>query len=310
MAATASVRKIPHAKLGISEPNPSWFGNPANELNNPNWTNKNWLKSQFHFSFAEYNNPRNVNFGVLRVMNDDLVQPKRGFGEHPHRDAEIMTYIVDGHLTHKDSMGTEETLTRGDLQFMTAGRGVRHSEHNLHATQPLRFIQMWLTTRTLGLPPNYGSSVRSAECRHNRWCHLVRDANTKPSDATASAAHPANGEPSNAGPALCDGPQAETVAVNADVNVYVAELHDSAHTLPLRLRPGRQGYLLCVEGGVRLDSVEGGGKEVALERHDAAELQGPVVLKLTGVGEGPGGPIYGHVLLVEMAHTGPGRTDL
>lgn len=101
------------------------------------WTNKNWLISRFHFSFAEYSNPRNLNFGVLRVMNDDLVQPKRGaskrlhycrvykhittnigFGAHPHRDVEICTYIVEGHLTHKDSTGTEETLQRGAIQFM------------------------------------------------------------------------------------------------------------------------------------------------------------------------------------------------
>jgi hypothetical protein len=71
-------RKVPQAKLGVSEPNPSWFGNPANENNNPTWTNKNWLKSRFHFSFAEYSNPRNMGFGVIRVMNDDLVQPDRG----------------------------------------------------------------------------------------------------------------------------------------------------------------------------------------------------------------------------------------
>jgi hypothetical protein len=112
------------------------------------WTNKNWLISRFHFSFAEYSNPRNLNFGVLRVMNDDLVQPKRGrtlkmkviehdkelykfihyfsvshnkgFGAHPHRDVEICTYIVEGHLTHKDSTGTEETLQRGAIQFMVS----------------------------------------------------------------------------------------------------------------------------------------------------------------------------------------------
>lgn len=92
--------------------------------------------------FAEYNNPRNANYGVLRVMNDDLVQPSRGFGTHPHREMEIVTYIVEGELTHKDSMGTEETLHRGSIQFMTAGTGVSHSEHNRHPSKPLRFIQV------------------------------------------------------------------------------------------------------------------------------------------------------------------------
>eukprot|EP01031_Cornospumella_fuschlensis_P035279 gene35279-42746_t len=90
------IRKIPQAKLGVSEPNPAWFGNKGNEPSNPAWTNPNWLKSRFHFSFAEYSNSRNMAFGVLRVMNDDLVQPNRGFGAHPHRDVEICTYVVEG----------------------------------------------------------------------------------------------------------------------------------------------------------------------------------------------------------------------
>jgi quercetin 2,3-dioxygenase len=92
-------RKIPQSKIAISEPNPSWFGNQPNEKN-PYWTNKNWLKSRFHFSFAEYSNTKNIGFGVLRVMNDDLVQPGRGFSSHPHRDTEICTYVVEGKLSH------------------------------------------------------------------------------------------------------------------------------------------------------------------------------------------------------------------
>lgn len=99
----------------------AWFGNPGNEKS-PKWTNENWLKSRFHFSFAEYNNPKNANFGVLRVMNDDLVQPSRGFGAHGHREMEICTYVVHGELTHKDSMGTSESLGKGSIQFMTAGK--------------------------------------------------------------------------------------------------------------------------------------------------------------------------------------------
>jgi redox-sensitive bicupin YhaK (pirin superfamily) len=133
-----------HVGNASLEPDPSWFGNKPNEVSNPTWTNKNWLKSRFHFSFAEYSNPRNTGFGILRVMNDDLVQPNRGesmrpsyalfgfvqihigctvvcssgFGAHPHRDTEICTYVVHGQLTHQDSMGTSETLGRGAIQFM------------------------------------------------------------------------------------------------------------------------------------------------------------------------------------------------
>lgn len=116
-AATMSIKHIPNSRLGSSKPDPSAFGNPPNEASEL-WTDKNWLFSRFHFSFAEYYNPRNLAFGVLRVMNDDLVQPMRGFGAHPHRDMEICTYVVEGKLTHKDSMGTSETLERGAVQFM------------------------------------------------------------------------------------------------------------------------------------------------------------------------------------------------
>lgn len=85
-----TIKIVPNEKLYVSEPNPRWFGNGANEPTNPTWNEQNWLKSRFHFSFAEYNNPANSQFGVLRVMNDDLVQAKRGFGEHPHGDMEIV----------------------------------------------------------------------------------------------------------------------------------------------------------------------------------------------------------------------------
>ncbi len=87
-------------------------------------------------------------------MNDDLVQPNRGFGEHPHNNVEICTYVVEGELTHQDSMGTAETLGRGAIQFMTAGTGVSHQEHNRHLSNPLRFIQIWINTRTRNLKVN------------------------------------------------------------------------------------------------------------------------------------------------------------
>ena len=149
----ASVRVVPNQKLYVSEPDPRWFGNKQNPKNDPSWTNDNWLKSRFHFSLAEYNNYRNADFGVMHVMNDDLVQPHRGFGTHPHSNMEIITYVVQGQLTHQDSMGTKETLGRGSIQFMTAGTGVRNSEFN-HGDTPLRFIQTWITPTERSLSPN------------------------------------------------------------------------------------------------------------------------------------------------------------
>jgi len=160
MSAAVAIKKIPESKLGVSEPPPSWFGNRENERNNGKWTNTNWLKSRFHFSFAEYSNPRNQNFGVLRVMNDDLVQPDRGFGEHPHRDVEICTYVVEGKLTHKDSMGTAETLGRGAVQFMTAGQ-VAIRFRCLSSAHRLSSLRVWcLAGRdALGAQPGQGRAA-------------------------------------------------------------------------------------------------------------------------------------------------------
>ncbi len=117
------LRKIDNTKMGSS--------------------NLGWLKSKFHFSFAEYFNPDNMNFGVLRVINDDLVAPHTGFNLHPHADMEIISYVVEGELTHGDSMGNKSTITRGHVQYMSAGTGVYHSEHNL-GENVLRFLQIWI----------------------------------------------------------------------------------------------------------------------------------------------------------------------
>lgn len=290
MSHRSVIRKVEQSKLGVSEPNPSWFGNPRNEGNeNPDWTNKNWLKSRFHFSFAEYSNPANSNFGVLRVMNDDLVQPKRGFGTHPHQDAEICTYVVDGELTHKDSMGTKETLSRGAIQFMTAGRGISHSEHNLHNKNPLRFIQMWIRPRQYSLTPNYGSFKGDKAGRKDRWAHLVSDAQAAEIDTP--------------------------IKIQQDANIFVAEL-SSGKTLEFEVRAGRQAYLLCLEGNVRVAGSN--GQEVNLNRHDAAEVHGALQLTFTrdessqrsrDVETKQNRDIV-HLLLVEMAATGMGRSDL
>lgn len=115
------------AYLSIAEPSPPMFGNSRNEPENPMWSH-NWLKSRFHFSFAEYHNATNMHFGVLRVMNDDLVQPRRGFAKHSHSNFEICTYVVDGRLTHQYSMGTKETLGRGAIQFMVMHRWNNRNE--------------------------------------------------------------------------------------------------------------------------------------------------------------------------------------
>lgn len=276
-ACSGLVRVVPNEQLFVSEPNPSMFGNDPNPAPGEakGWTNRNWLKSRFHFSFAEYHGGPD-NFGVLRVMNDDLVQPMRGFGKHPHRDMEIITFVVDGELTHKDSMGEDETLGRGSIQFMSAGTGVRHSEHNWHREQPLRFVQSWVVPRKRGLAPNYGSmrgDAAAEAARRDRWAHLV-------SDASSSRAK-------------------TPVQIGQDCNVFVAELSPGASPGPLELAAGRQAYLLCVEGGAALP-----GGEAALRRHDAAELKGPLSLEWSA---GDAGAL---LLVFEMALTADGRSDI
>ena len=114
-----------------------------------------WLESWFHFSFAEYYNSDNINYGVLRVINDDTIRPGTGFDLHSHRDMEIITYVIDGELTHADSMNNQRTLKRGDVQYMSAGTGVVHSEHNL-GEKPLRLLQIWILPDRRGLEPQYG----------------------------------------------------------------------------------------------------------------------------------------------------------
>ncbi|KAL7557172.1 hypothetical protein ACA910_018325 [Epithemia clementina (nom. ined.)] len=286
--ATASVRVVPNSTLFVSEPEPFWFGNERNPKNDPAWTNGNWLKSRFHFSFAEYNNVKNSDFGVLRVMNDDLVQPHRGFGTHPHSNMEIITYIVNGQLTHQDSMGTKESLGRGSIQFMTAGTGVRHSEFN-HGDTPLRFIQTWIKPNRSGLSPNYGSyrgdTAEAMGQRRNKLQHLV--SNVEKQGATKE------GTP---------------VHVNQEVNAFASEMElgqKVVHELPA----GHQAYLLCVEGGVKVNGE-------ALDRYDACEIQGlahaptSITIEATKTEASENGNLA-HVLLFTMKQVkGSGRRDL
>lgn len=273
-----SIQVVPSDRLYVSEPDPSWFGNGPNPRDDPAWTNKNWLKSRFHFSFAEYSSAANTNFGALRVMNDDLVQPKRGFGTHPHSNMEIITYIVEGELTHQDSMGTKESLGRGSIQFMTAGKGIRHSEFN-HGDKPLRFIQTWIQPDSYGLTPNYGSCRGAAEARKNKLQHLVSD---KSNQSTTP------------------------VKIHQDVDAYASEL-DLGAKVELSLASGKQAYLLCIEGSVKVNGEQ-------LKKYDGCEIiakdGGTVEVEATETEETENGSVA-HILVFAMKHVpGSGRKDL
>ena len=128
-----------------------------------------WLRTNHSFSFADYYDPRNVNWGALRVFNDDYVAPGKGFGTHPHRDMEILTYVLSGKLEHRDSLGSHGIVGPGGVQFMSAGTGVQHSEFNHSATDELHFLQMWVLPGAYGGPPMYGQIEFDAADRSGKW---------------------------------------------------------------------------------------------------------------------------------------------
>ncbi len=193
-----------------------------------------WLKSKFHFSFSHYYNPENINFGTLRVINDDLVKVKTGFDTHPHRDMEIISYVVNGELTHGDSMGNKNTLSRGHVQYMSAGTGVWHSEHNL-GDELLRFLQIWILPDKNGYDPNYGDYKFDWNDRKNKWLNIVssREGNAP-------------------------------IKINQDSNIYVLEL-DKDNEIDLKVEKDRQAYLVQIEGTSDINGI-------VLDTRDAMEI--------------------------------------
>ncbi|MDR2672257.1 MAG: pirin family protein [Coriobacteriales bacterium] len=196
-----------------------------------------WLDSHFHFSFAEYYNPENIQFGVLRVWNDDIVLPGTGFGTHPHENMEIISYVLEGELSHADSMGNEHTLERGQVQYMSAGTGVTHSEYN-HGTVPLRFFQIWIFADRNGYPPNYGDYRFIWEDRIGTWMPIATY-----TDNTDSVA---------------------PIKIHQDINAYASYL-TTGTVLPFKVAPGRQAYMVVAEGKAKVNGI-------GLHARDAIEI--------------------------------------
>jgi redox-sensitive bicupin YhaK (pirin superfamily) len=223
-----------------------------------------WLDSHFHFSFAEYCNPDNISFGVLRVLNDDLVRSGTGFDTHPHENMEIISYVVNGELTHRDSMGNARTLTRGQVQYMSAGTGITHSEYN-HGKDLLRFLQIWIFPNQKGYTPNYGDVRFELEDRNGRWLALASSAENAGSSAP--------------------------IKVHADINAYASILSPGG-SLDFEVAPERQAYLIAIEGDLGLRGREGSAADLSMR--DAAEITGESFTAAAG-------PQGAHALVIEMA---------
>lgn len=184
-----------------------------------------WLSSRHTFSFAHYYDPAQVGFSDLLVINDDRVAPGRGFGTHPHRDMEIFSYVLEGALEHKDSMGTGSVIRPGDVQLMSAGTGVAHSEYNHSPTQGVHFLQIWLLPGVKGVRPGYQQRHFPAAEKRGRLCPVITP----------------------------DG-AADSLQVNQDVRVY-AGLFDGAETATLALGARRYAYVHVARGSVEVNGV-------------------------------------------------------
>ncbi|EJF64307.1 pirin domain-containing protein [Dichomitus squalens LYAD-421 SS1] len=149
-----------------------------------------WLKTFHTFSFASYHNPSHDSFGSLRVINEDRVEPKTGFGTHAHREFEIFSYIVNGELEHRDSMGNIEIMKRGDLQMTSAGTGIRHSEH-AHGDKQVHFLQIWSLPSTRGLAPQYFTRHFNDDEKKDRWAHVVAPVGAEGVEEKREASGPA-----------------------------------------------------------------------------------------------------------------------
>ena len=182
--------------------------------------NHGWLDSFHSFSFADYHDPAHMGFGPLRVINEDRVQPGMGFGTHGHRDMEIISYVLDGALEHKDSMGNGSVIRPGDVQRMSAGTGVRHSEFNPSDREGVHFLQIWIEPAQRGIDPGYEEKRFDAASKRGRL-RLV---------------------------ASPDGREG-SVTIHQDARVFAALL-DGAETAAHALAPGRRGYVHVARGEV------------------------------------------------------------
>ncbi|WP_252108211.1 MULTISPECIES: pirin family protein [unclassified Halomonas] len=208
--------------------------------NDRGYADHGWLRSYHTFSFANYMDPAHMGFRALRVINEDRVAPGHGFGTHPHRDMEIISWVLDGEMAHEDSLGNGETMRPGDVQRMSAGTGVRHSEYNASNTQGLHFLQIWIETATPGMAPSYAQKHFPRAEREQRWCLL----------ASQNAAQ-------------------GSISLHQDVNLYTGLFDDDLPAPP----PHRYAWLHLVKGELTVNGTRLlAGDAAALDPEEPLEL--------------------------------------
>ena len=208
--------------------------------------NHGWLDTSHTFSFASYYDPRHMGFGPLRVINEDRVSPGRGFGSHPHQNMEILTYVLSGSLAHKDSMGNVETLRANDLQRISAGTGIVHSEYNGSSTEPVHFLQIWLEPSTDGLKPTYEQLSLTEEQKLGKLVPVAT--------------------PEGGGP----------LKIHQDANVLIGQV-EAGRTLEHPLASGRKAWVHVIRGAANVNGH-------SLATGDAAALTGESSVSIKGVG--------------------------
>lgn len=202
-----------------------------------------WLQTAHTFSFGSYYDPGHLGFRALRVINEDVVQPGRGFGRHGHRDMEIISYVLEGALEHRDSMDNVSVLGPGEVQVMSAGRGIMHGEQNASRTEPVHFYQIWLQPDREGVTPRYDQKAFPASDRQNAW-RLVASADGR------------------------DG----SLAIHQDASIHLASL-DAGTELARDIAPGRHAWLQVLKGSVALDGA-------TLETSDGAAVSDATAISI------------------------------
>jgi redox-sensitive bicupin YhaK (pirin superfamily) len=205
-----------------------------------------WLRGRHHFSFADYHNGRRMNWGALRVWNDDEIEPKTGFPPHPHRDMEIITYVREGAITHQDSMGNKGRTVAGDVQVMSAGTGLRHSEYNME-DELTKIFQIWIMPNQVGRPPSWGEMNFPKADRAGRFVTL------------------ASGLPGDT----------DTLPLRADARVVGATVK-AGETATYTIDPSRHAYLVSTIGAIEVNGVR-------LEPRDGAAITGEHEVKVTAI---------------------------